>query len=129
MLKIRSFAGYELQKAKSNSPEDLFNRSEVKYTHQGKDRSFELLYVRFLEEQLPDLTEQLTMENGEQLAVKDIAALACLLQADGYLERRKVYINNQDQFSILFQNLDWNKVKKIWVQLEQHISNPKKCLL
>ncbi|MDM5338810.1 hypothetical protein QUF84_16475 [Fictibacillus enclensis] len=129
MLKIRSFAGYELQKEKSNSPEDLFNRSEVKYTHQGKDRSFELLYVRFLEEQLPDLTEQLTMENGEQLAVKDIAALACLMQADGYLERRKVYINNQDQFSILFQNLDWNKVKKIWVQMEQHTSNPKERLL
>ncbi|MDN4527335.1 hypothetical protein [Fictibacillus fluitans] len=114
-MKIRSCAGYELEKAKSNSPEDFFNRSEVIYEHKGKERSFELLYVRFLEEQLQeDLTQQLTLESGEHLAVRDIAALACLLQADGHLERRKVYINDQNEFSALFQNLDWNKLKRIW---------------
>ncbi|MCQ6266082.1 hypothetical protein M1K46_10445 [Fictibacillus sp. WQ 8-8] len=119
-MKIRACTGYELEKEKPNSPEDFFNRSEVFYEQEGQEKSFQLLYVRYFEEQLlPRISEQLITDDGEQLAIKDIAALVCLLHLKDALERRRLYMNREENFLSLFQNVDWSDVKKIWKTVKQ----------
>ncbi|MDN4074617.1 hypothetical protein [Fictibacillus terranigra] len=114
-MKIKACTGYELVKEKPNSPEEFFNRSEVVYEQDGNERNLKLLYVKYFEERLqPLISEQLATENGEQLMIKDIAALAALLQLKEAQKRRRIYMNNEENFRSLFQNMDWMELKEIW---------------
>ncbi len=47
--------GEELQKSRSNTFEDYFNRSEVTYRDGGEERTLSVLYLRYFEAALFDL--------------------------------------------------------------------------
>ena len=51
-LFIKSCRGYELEKESSKSFEDYFNRSELIYEEDGREKVFRVLYLRYFEEKL-----------------------------------------------------------------------------
>lgn len=116
-MRIVASTGYELEKEKSNSPEEFFNRSEVIYEQKGAKKVFQLLYLRYFEEQLPvHIAEPLKMAFGEDVAFRDVSALAALVNREAYQNRRKLYINNENEFHSLFADTDWANVQKLWGQ-------------
>ncbi|PQD96869.1 hypothetical protein CYL18_03005 [Pradoshia eiseniae] len=112
-MKIISSAGYELTKEKPNSPEDLFNRSVVKYKEGSRTKELQILYVRYFEELL---AERLSVELADFFArhkVKDCLALLYLMKNTGFLPMKKVYINTESDFFNIFEDLDIQEVERI----------------
>jgi hypothetical protein len=114
-LLIHHIEGKELEKEKPNTSEDFFNRSEASYDLNGEKHTFHLLYVRFFEEKLED---ELTKDDFwksylQTYKIRDLAALAALGKNEDYQKRKRVYINDFDEFRNLFIHSD----KKVLIQL------------
>lgn len=111
---IKSCLGYELEKEKSNTSEDFFNRSEVTFVEDNKEKTLAVLYVRFFEEKLneftPFLANPIYQEEGLDIHLMDIVALVLLIKNPGFRHRKRVYINNQNEFSAYFQDVDFGKI-------------------
>ena len=114
-MNILKCIGYELEKEKSNSPEDYFTRSSVTYKQNGKIKEFQIIYIRYFEEVL--LGQEEVMVRVEELltdyTLKDIVALLFLLQNPSYQERKRVYINSETVFMQVFENSSFVQVKEI----------------
>ena len=112
---VKECRGYELQKAKPNSPEDFFNRSEVEYESGGKRNIFEVTYLRYFEDQMQELTDYpadpLFNAGGREVFFRDIVALVCLSKNKDNEERKRIYISNQEEFSGYFNDFD-----KEWIE-------------
>ncbi|QKE71764.1 hypothetical protein HPK19_02650 [Arthrobacter citreus] len=106
--------GYELVKAQPNTSEDFFNRSEVEYEYNGQKIVTSVLYVRFFEEKLSEFSalEATRLFENENLSVdfRDIVALALIIKNPDYRGRKRIYINELDQFSKELQGVDFDKV-------------------
>ncbi|PEJ53716.1 MULTISPECIES: hypothetical protein [unclassified Bacillus (in: firmicutes)] len=106
--------GYELVKAQPNTSEDFFNRSEVEYEYNGQKIVTSVLYVRFFEEKLSEFSalETTRLFENENLSVDfcDIVALALIIKNPDYRGRKRIYINELDQFSKELQGVDFDKV-------------------
>ncbi|PGS47563.1 hypothetical protein [Bacillus sp. AFS041924] len=104
--------GYELVKAQPNTSEDFFNRSEVEYEYNGQKIVTSVLYVRFFEEKLSEVSElNLTSFNSEELVdFRDVVALALIIKNPDYRGRKRIYINELDQFVKELQGVDFDKV-------------------
>ena len=114
---IKQFSGYELTKAQPNTSEDYFNRSEVTYITNGEERTLHVLYVRYFEEQLQQFTpfagNPVFQIENEDIAFKDIAALACLLHDPNMISRKRVYINTTEEFAPYFDVHAVERLKEI----------------
>jgi hypothetical protein len=114
---IKEIKGYELEKELPNTSEDFFNRSIVTYEMDGEEFTLHLLYVRFYEEKMNELTPFkenpiFSIENRDyQLA--DVVALNALLQVKDNLKRKRVYINEEEQFKKLFSKANVEQLKEI----------------
>lgn len=106
--------GYELVKAQPNTSEDFFNRSEVEYEYNGQKIVTSVLYVRFFEEQLSEVSDLKTTrlyENGDHsVDFRDIVALALIIKNPDYRGRKRIYINELDQFVKELQGADLDKL-------------------
>jgi hypothetical protein len=111
---IKACKGYELEKEKPNTSEDYFNRSEVTYVEDGVEKNLHVLYVRYYEENFNQFTpfEQNPVfnQNGNEIFIKDLVALICLLKNPGLRHRKRVYINTVRDFTAYFQEIDTDKV-------------------
>jgi hypothetical protein len=111
---IKDCKGYELEKEKPNTSEDYFNRSEVTYVEDGVEKNLHVLYVRYYEENFNQFTpfEQNPVfnQNGNEIFIKDLVALICLLKNPGLRHRKRVYINTVRDFTSYFQDIDMDKV-------------------
>jgi hypothetical protein len=111
---IKACKGYELEKEKPNTSEDYFNRSEVTYVEDGVEKNLHVLYVRYYEENFNQFTpfEQNPVfnQNGNEIFIKDLVALICLLKNPGLRHRKRVYINTVRDFTTYFQEIDTDKV-------------------
>jgi hypothetical protein len=107
-LLIHHIDGIELEKEKPNTSEDFFNRSEAVYELNGERYTFHLLYVRYFEEKLQDELTQHTFwkELLGQYKIREVAALAALSKNKSYTKRKRVYINDYDDFRCLFVDPD-----------------------
>lgn len=101
---IRKCEGVELEKSSPTSPEDAFNRSTVTFEENGRERSFNVVYLKFFETKL-------------ERQVLDIAALCALIQHPEYRERKRLYIHNEETFVSLFENLDFKKIEEVMNRL------------
>lgn len=123
---IKQCVGYELEKEKSNTSEDFFNRSEVTFVEDGKEKTLHVLYVRYFDELVGRITpfEQNPLFNAgnKQIFMKDLVALAALLKNPGYRHRKRVYISEQREFTDIFKGLDFNKIPGIYEGIEQNDS-------
>lgn len=101
---IQHIDGIELEKEKPNTSEDFFNRSEATFDISGITHTFHLLYVRYFEEKLQEeLTHQDFWKNHlNTFKIREIAALAALSSNSAFLKRKRVYINDYEEFKNLF---------------------------
>jgi hypothetical protein len=123
VLFIKHCKGYELEKEKPNTSEDFFNRSEVVYVEEGQEKALHVLYVRFFEESLESFTpfssDPVFKAGGKEVSFKDLVALACLLKKTGFRDRKRVYINNKAEFESYFENLDFGKLREVFLGTEE----------
>ena len=111
---IKDCIGYELEKEKSNTSEDFFNRSELTFVEDGEERTLHVLYVRYFEEIMHEFTpyqQNPILVQGElEVSFKDIVALVCLLKNPGLRNRKRIYINSKRDFALYFQDIDYEKL-------------------
>lgn len=114
---IKQCKGYELEKAKPNTSEDFFNQSEVTFIEGGSEKTLHVLYVRYFDEQLEELTpfknDPIFEINGRSICFRDIVALVCLVKNPSNSQRKRIYINSISEFASIFQDIDYEKLKTI----------------
>ncbi|MFO1441760.1 hypothetical protein KDN24_00625 [Bacillus sp. Bva_UNVM-123] len=129
---IKECQGYELEKEKSNTSEDFFNRSEITFEEDGQEKTLHVLYVRYFDEFFPEFTpfetNPLFKAGTREVDFKDIVALVCLLKNPGLRHRKRIYINSQTEFASYFQDVDFSKIPTIFEELENkksyHLRSP-----
>jgi hypothetical protein len=118
---IKECRGYELEKEKSNTSEDYFNRSEITYVENGEEKQLHVLYVRYYEENFkeytPFETNPVYQIGDKDIFIRDFVALACLLKNPGLRHRKRLYINTEREFKFYFQEVDFEKVKELLTEL------------
>ncbi|MGA9226628.1 MAG: hypothetical protein WB217_09855 [Mesobacillus sp.] len=120
---IKQCVGYELEKEKSNTSEDFFNRSEVTFVEDGEEKTLHVLYVRYFDELIGSITpfeaDPVFKAGAREVYLRDLVAMAALLKNPGYRHRKRVYINVQREFADIFNGLDFNKLPEIVEGIEQ----------
>lgn len=120
---IKNCKGYELEKEKSNTSEDFFNRSEITFVEDGQEKVLHVLYVRYFDEVMNEFTpfegDPIFQAGQREVLLRDIVALVCLITNPGYRHRKRVYINSQKEFSSLFQHIDFPRLAEIFQSLEE----------
>jgi hypothetical protein len=123
-LLIKEYVGYELEKEKSNTSEDFFNRSEVTFVEDGEVRTLHVLYLRFFDEFIHEFTpfqQDPVLSQGEiEVMFKDIVALVCLIKNPGLRQRKRLYINTKVEFASYFQDIDYNKLPEILLAVKEN---------
>lgn len=120
---IKECKGFELEKEKSNTSEDFFNRSEVTFIEDGEEKTLHVLYVRFFDavchEFTPYKQDPIIVHEETEVSFKDIVALVCLLKNPGLRSRKRLYINSKHEFASYFQDINFNKLPEIFIALKQ----------
>ncbi|PLS16425.1 hypothetical protein CVD28_18220 [Bacillus sp. M6-12] len=115
---MKDCKGYELEKEKSNTSEDFFNRSEVTYIENGQEKTLHVLYVRYFDENVLSATpyseNPLFKAGGTEVYLKDIAGIVCLLSNPGFRLRKRVYINSEKEFFSYFENMNYQKLEELF---------------
>ncbi len=119
---INQCSGYELEKEKSNTSEDFFNRSEVTFEDEGEEKTLHVLYLRYFDEMFNEFTPYQQDPIFDEVEFKDIVALVCLIKNPGLRHRKRVYINSKHEFAAYFQDIDFNKLPDIFQSLKQNKS-------
>lgn len=120
---IKQCKGFELEKEKSNTSEDFFNRSEVTFSENGQEKTLHVLYVRYFDEIIHEFTpyqkDPIFTQEGIEVSFMDIVALVCLLKNPGLRSRKRLYINSKYEFASYFQEINFNKLPEIFLALQQ----------
>ncbi|WP_419881251.1 hypothetical protein ACN6MY_17025 [Peribacillus sp. B-H-3] len=120
-MNILECQGYELEKEKSNSPEEFFNRSAVRYIEGGAEKTLTVLYLRYfdglMEKYTPYKANPLFQCSGRDVCLSDIAALVCLMADSGFKERKRVYVNSEEDFFGYFKTADFHLLQKIFIAI------------
>ncbi|MGE7882460.1 hypothetical protein [Bacillus sp. NPDC094077] len=121
---IIGYAGYELEKAKPNTSEDFFNRSEVTYILNDKEKTFSVLYVRYFEEVLQEVPpfegNPVCKVEEQDIYLRDIVAICCLVKNKELCARKRLYLNNIEEFKQYFDKGTVLKVQEIMAELHKN---------
>jgi len=125
-LIIKKSYGYELEKTKSNTSEDYFNRSELVVEENGREQTFHVLYLRYFEENLHEFTpyqsNPIHQLDGKDIELKDIVALACFIKYPQYRSRNRVYISEKSEFLRTLEGVDYEQLFTILQELNNNQS-------
>ncbi len=123
-LLIKECIGYELEKEKSNTSEDFFNRSEVTFFEDAVEKTLHVLYVRYFDECIHEFTlyqqNPIVTKDDVEVTFKDIVALVCLLKNPGLRNRKRLYINSKHEFASYFQDINFDKLPEIVLTVKQN---------
>ncbi|WP_426951562.1 hypothetical protein [Bacillus mycoides] len=121
---IIGYAGYELEKAKPNTSEDFFNRSEVTYILNNQEKTFSVLYVRYFEEILQEITpfegNPVYKVEEQDVYLRDIVAIACLVNNKELRTQKRLYLNEVTDFQRYFDEGTVVKVQEILAELHKN---------
>ncbi|EJQ62502.1 hypothetical protein [Bacillus mycoides] len=121
---IIGYAGYELEKAKPNTSEDFFNRSEVTYILNNQEKTFSVLYVRYFEEILQESTSfegnPVYKVEEQDVYLRDIVAIACLVKDKELRAQKRLYLNEVTDFQRYFDEGTVVKVQEILAELHKN---------
>ncbi|MFJ8115244.1 hypothetical protein [Bacillus mycoides] len=121
---IIGYAGYELEKAKPNTSEDFFNRSEVTYILNNQEKTFSVLYVRYFEEILQEITpfegNPVYKVEEQDVYLRDIVAIACLVKDKELRAQKRLYLNEVTDFQRYFDEGTVVKVQEILAELHKN---------
>jgi len=123
-LLIKECKGFELEKEKSNTSEDFFNRSEVTFVEDGEEKTLHVLYVRYFDQIISEFTpyqqDPVIVQEGNEVTFKEIVALVSLIKNPGLRNRKRLYINSKQEFASYFQDINFNKLPEIMLALKQN---------
>ncbi|MFD1777270.1 hypothetical protein ACFSFW_01070 [Fredinandcohnia salidurans] len=118
---IKKCSGFELEKTLKNTFEDFFNQSEVTFVEDGEEKTLQVLYLRYFDEQFTSFTpfteDPVFTFDSKEVYFKDLVALVCLLKNPGYRHRKRVYLNEQKQFEMHFKDIQFERLKEIFTHL------------
>ncbi|EJS55721.1 hypothetical protein CN445_00050 [Bacillus cereus] len=121
---IIGYAGYELEKAKPNTSEDFFNRSEVTYVLNNQEKTFSVLYVRYFEEIVQEITpfegNPVYKVEEQDVYLRDIVAIACLVNNKELRAQKRLYLNEVTDFQRYFDEGTVVKVQEILAELHKN---------
>ncbi|MDA2188222.1 hypothetical protein PDN08_10880 [Bacillus cereus] len=121
---IKGYVGYELEKEKPNTSEDFFNRSEVTYILNGQEKTFSVLYVRYFEEVLQEITpfegNPVYKVEEQNIYLRDIVAICCLMKDKELRAQKRLYLNNMEEFQQYFDEGTVSKVQEILAELHKN---------
>ena len=121
---IIGYAGYELEKEKPNTSEDFFNRSEVTYILNNQEKTFSVLYVRYFEEILQEITpfegNPVYKVEEQDVYLRDIVAIACLVKDKELRAQKRLYLNEVTDFQRYFDEGTVVKVQEILAELHKN---------
>ena len=121
---IIGYAGHELEKAKPNTSEDFFNRSEVTYILNDKEKTFSVLYVRYFEEVIQEITpfegNPVCKVEEQDIYLRDIVAICCLVKDKELRAQKRLYLNNIEEFQQYFDEGTVLKVQEILAELHKN---------
>ncbi|PQZ59616.1 MULTISPECIES: hypothetical protein [Bacillus] len=121
---IIGYAGYELEKAQPNTSEDFFNRSEVTYILNNQEKTFSVLYVRYFEEILQEITpfegNPVYKVEEQDVYLRDIVAIACLVNNKELRAQKRLYLNEVTDFQRYFDEGTVVKVQEILAELHKN---------
>ena len=121
---IKECKGFELEKEKSNTSEDFFNRSEVTFVENGEEKTLHVLYVRYFDQIFSEFTpyqqDPVIVQEGNEVTFKEIVALVSLIKNPGLRNRKRLYINSKQEFASYFQDINFNKLPEIMLALKQN---------
>jgi len=124
LMIIIGYAGYELEKAKPNTSEDFFNRSEVTYVLNNQEKTFSVLYVRYFEEILQEITpfegNPVYKVEEQDVYLRDIVAIACLVNNKELRAQKRLYLNEVTDFQRYFDEGTVVKVQEILAELHKN---------
>ncbi|WP_010284342.1 hypothetical protein [Bacillus timonensis] len=130
---IKQCSGFELDKTLKNTFEDFFNQSEVMYIQDGEEKTLQVLYLRYFDEQFTTFTpfteDPVFTIDSTEVYFRDLVALVCLLKNPGYRHRKRVYLNEQKQFEEHFKGLQFDRLKEIFTHLHHKNSYEVKSTL
>lgn len=103
-MKIYHCSGRELEKSLPNSPEDLFNESEVVYDDEGHQKKFTVTYLRYFDQYV----QENNIYDPSQTSVPfyHLVALLILLKNKGKIQASRLYINDTQLFLAAFDPED-----------------------
>jgi len=87
-----------------NTSEDFFNRSEVTIVSSYTENTFHVLYVRYFEQVFTE--QNAALFEGQELRLKDIMGLICIIQNESLLMRKRLYINTEEEFRSYLNGID-----------------------
>lgn len=118
---IKEIKGYELEKAQPNTSEDFFNRSEVTFNENGKEKTFYLLYLRYFDEIfnefVPFENDPLFSIGEKPIYFKEVIGLICMLKNPELKNRKRVYINDKNELIEFCKEIDYQKLPEIVEQI------------
>lgn len=123
-MRITEIKGYELEKAQPNTSEDFFNRSEVTFVEGGEEKTFHVLYIRYFDENFSEFlpidvnSDPIFQISEEEVNFKDLVAIICLIKNPSFRNRKRIYINTQEEFASYFEGVNISKLKEIFEELQ-----------
>ncbi|WP_071435525.1 hypothetical protein [Bacillus kwashiorkori] len=122
-MKIVKYYGYEMEKETKTSFQDYFNESIVEYIEDFQKKTLSVTYLRFFEENIlqftPFETNPLFSVGDQPIFLYDIVALVAL-QIPEYKNRKRLFINNEAEFSELFTNCNKEQIYETCQQLHKN---------
>ncbi|MGE6375226.1 hypothetical protein [Peribacillus muralis] len=122
-MRIVACNGFELEKEKSNSPEEFFNRSIIQYIQDGEEKSLNVLYLRYFDEMVmhwtPYPANPIFQTPNREIYMVDIIALVCQLKDRSLVNRKRMYINSEKELAGYFENIDFQKLEKVFISIDQ----------
>jgi len=121
-MKIYQCSGFEYEKSLPNSPEDLFNESEVVYDDQGQKKRLNVTYVRYFDTYVAENNIYDPSHTG--VPFYHLVALLILLKNQGNISATRLYFSDTDQFLSAFNQEDIEKALEIYRSLPTNQTNP-----
>lgn len=115
-MQIVSSSGFECEKHLPSSSADMFNKSQVTYIHEGKQRQLTVTYVRYFETYMEEQNIYKAEETG--IPFYQICALLILMKHNGYVETEQLYYNNTARFLEAFNQEDIPKAISTYQSLQ-----------
>ncbi|KMJ59809.1 hypothetical protein AB685_02805 [Bacillus sp. LL01] len=125
-MRIIEMKGYELEKAQSNTSEDFFNRSEVTFVHDGNEKTFHVLYIRYFDETFAEFIPTIDAKKDpvfvigdREIMFKELVAITCLIKNPSFRHRKRIYINTKEELASYFAGVNINKLQEIFEGLHK----------
>ncbi|MFD6442078.1 hypothetical protein ACFWDG_20315 [Peribacillus sp. NPDC060186] len=122
-MRIVACNGFGLEKEKSNSPEEFFNRSVIEYIKDGEAKTLNVLYLRYFDEMVarwtPYPTNPLFKSFDRDIYMADIIAMVCIFKDPSLASRKRIYINSEQELAGYFENINFEKLEKVFISIDQ----------